>query len=753
MKLPLYQGESINPARTPQGSAPADNPFASTFERSAAIATNKLLGLEEAEQDRKEFTLEQNREAQAAEATNQLNNQLIHDLSLPEGHPDSPYDEYGILRSEYADNLKANYGSIADSWGKGFVTEQGMQNAYKAAQQWKAGVNATVDSKLRAGSKARVDRAISNNIETCMTYRNYDAADSANLNAFRRGYKTKDQYLQDQNKINCHRAKFDIDSSPNADALNAWLQSPDNAELLYINPDIRKYAENRINTYLRSQATQRKADAEARALEELERLQEEEYALQDAIDEYNANPDVETTKEEVVGTLKYKEPTLGYKDTYRAAPVNASANVRLLFHETGGIFDSPEAKKKAYATLMIEAEQVDQSDPEAVYGLKILANEIGLKDSDATDLLKRYSPENKARLKFKPSEVAADIKALTKAHSTKNAKLMQRFLGSSIDTLSTNIPKLESQQAIVEYALLRTQHEFVDWSLKNPDADSDAQANQFHAIYLEKLKEEKYYDSEFYATNIMPVLQPYIIASEEDKVIKDMDDKQRKEFFEKQKGLKETYDKIIDDYIKQIGVDQALASYPLQAAEMRWVLDAALKRQENTAFKVEANNNQYSAVLPGTKDHCILYIPKSDTPITEHKVLVAKATNGQYQSIRVMQVPGLPSPVASEMLLDRFEWKGRDYNHIIFNDNKLAFTNVETREVNIKDSKRGQELLKLQKENKRKQERLKNTKKKNTKGVVYEPEGELDIEYNDSLFPDDGLVPESHYTDAPLPIK
>lgn len=692
MKLPLYQGESINPARTPQGSAPADNPFASTFERSAAIATNKLLGIEEAEQDRKEFTLEQNREAQAAEATNQLNNQLIHDLSLPEGHPDSPYDEYGILRSEYADNLKANYGSIADSWGKGFVTEQGMQNAYKAAQQWKAGVNATVDSKLRAGSKARVDRAISNNIETCMTYRNYDAADSANLNAFRRGYKTKDQYLQDQNEINCHRAKFDIDSAPNADALNAWLQSPDNAELLYINPDIRKYAESRINTYLRSQATWAKQQVDIETAQKKIELLD----LKKLEAEYKLNPQREE-KEELVGSVSAIKPNLQYRETLPSAPVSASPNIQALFFKTGGDFSTPEAKKLSMIALQLEAASINPEDSNEVVYLKSLAENIGLKPADAENALNTYNAKVNKKLTFDFNKAASDITNLTTANAKLYIANIEKNMLAEPEVMADKIQWRKTQQLMANDAMEKTKQEYMAWFTEHQEANSDIQANAFAAIYNKNLRLQQGCDVSYYSSNASLVIKPYLIAAGERAIQEADSENEKRQIRDKVNKLQDDLNKEIDTHIKTIGIDRALAAHPIQAAQMRGVLSAALQRQKDVSFKAKVDRNLSSA-LPGAKDHYILYIPKSDKPLTNLKYLISYAGNNQPVPIRVIQVEGLQSCVISEKLLKRDQHYGSPITSITFKGDKLSYYKTSYKDVPFAEANKeaAQRMIDLQ---------------------------------------------------------
>ena len=753
MKLPLYQGETLQPSRTPKGAAPAENPFSSSFMQAAAIAANKLRSIEEAIQDRQEFTLEQNRSAQAAEATNQLNNQLINDLSLPDGHPDSPYDSDGILRPEYADNLKAQYSSIADSWGKGFTSEQGMQNAYKAAQQWRQGVNETVDSKIRAASKGRADRAISNNIKTCLAYRDYDGASIANLNAHKRGYKTEAEYLYDQNQIDLDRAGFQIDSCRSANEVSAWLNNPANKGILYRNPKLHDKATARKNTFLRNQATQAKSETEL----EIARMQLEALALEQHKNQYEANPQYEETIKHVA-SLKPAKANARFEDTLPAAPQNASANIRLLFLKTRGDFSSPEAKQQAYAALLTEAAAIDPKNTEAVFGLNVLAENIGLDAANAKAAIEYYHPKDTSEpIKFNPVKVAADIKALTRANSEKNLKLMQSFLGTDVEALTSRLPKLEVQQAMVDYASLLALHEYQAWAVKeeNRNASTDTQANKFNSIYQQKLKEQRYYDETFYNTSIAPIIQQYIKNGAEEEITKHLSEKEQKEAKEKLKALNESFNKEIDNFIKKKDIDQALAKYPLQAAEMRFVLQSALERQKDLSFSVDTDTSGISAHIDGTQNFYVLYIPKSDTPLTKLEHIIAKVPDSNPLAIRVVQVAGLKQPVVSEKLQDRFYQSESGFNHITFENDMLSFNKVERKEVKYEKAHPEEAAHARNLNTKIKAAKItKSTSSPSDDDYQEEdPDSVPLIQAESSLLPDDGLVPESHFMptgDLPL---
>ena len=752
MKLPLYQGETLQPARTPKGAAPAENPFSSSFMQAAAIAANKLRSIEEAIQDRQEFTLEQNRSAQATEATNQLNNKLANDLSLPDGHPDSPYDEHGILRPEYADNLKAQYGSIADSWGSGFTSEQGMQNAYKAAQQWRQGVNETVDSKIRAASKGRADRAISNNIKTCLAYRDYNGATTANLNAYKRGYKTEAEYLYDQNAIDLDRAGFQIDSCRSADEVSSWLNNPANSKILTRNPKLYDKAQGRIDSYLRAKATARKAEVNARIDEHLAILEEEGYFIEDAIDEYEANPDV-TTTEKSVGSISRMDETKGFEDTYDAAPEAASGNIRILYLKTGGDFSTPENRKLAYAALQTEASLINPYDDNDIFYMQELAKELGFSASDANTAIKRFHGENKTA-GFNAAKAAEDIKKYTRARKEQFSTYAQQHMVHDVEGMGETVAKLDYQQKAIDSALQETLFDFNSWYEENKELDADQHATKFAAIYEGKLRAQRYYDAQYYKTDIMPVIKSAIVAAEQMRSEKDSKEKDKLVNRAEYEKLLKEYTNAIDEYVKKNGVDDILATHPLQAAEIRFVRDAALERQENIAFQKETDNS-LSSKLKGTKDHYILYLPKTDKPETDFKYLVSYAGDGQYVPVRVVYVKDLPTAVASEKLQKRAQVYGKNFNRITFKNNMLSFSQVETKEVDIKKAR--PELIKAQERNKRSKQRVKSIKGRAANSSSNNQEEEPDsvplIQAESSLFPDAGLVSESHFMptgDLPL---
>ena len=85
----------------------------------------------------------------------------------------------------------------------------------------------------------------------------------------------------------------------------------------------------------------------------------------------------------------------------------------------------------------------------------------------------------------------------------------------------------------------------------------------------------------------------------------------------------------------------------------------------------------------------------------------------------------------------------------------LSFSQVETKEVDIKKAR--PELIKAQERNKRSKQRVKSMKGRAANSFSNNQEEEPDsvplVQAESSLFPDDGLVPESHFMptgDLPL---
>lgn len=742
MNLPLYQGPQLQPAHTPQGSSPVENPFAGAFQKSAAALTEAARNREQAIQERREYILEQKRSAALSDAVNQMNTEIIERLMLDDGVGNSFYDKDGLLIKDEVEEIKQRYLAVADAWTSGFSSEQGMLAASKAQQQYRQAIPEAIDAKLMAGLKTRADRARSNNIRAAISRRDYAGAERISQEALDKGLISEAEHQNMVNDIEKDRATYEIDFASTPNDIKDWLRNPANQEVITRNPKIAAYAQRTMDAMLRAQATQQRNAYKQQIDEQLLDVEQQLLDLEELEAAYNENPE-KTTKSELVGRLDAMEPNAAFPDTLPAAPVLASPIVRKVFQDYKGDFSSPQAKIAAFSALCSEAAVTPNiDDPIAVKELELLAASMGLTNQDAARAIKSYKDSiGPNATTFNPTKVSADI---LKLHKARNKQIVD-FIGNQMSFVGkSNFKSLYNEDtAVISYSLTKATHDFYTWYQQNPDATMDEQVNKFNAYYHNTLTDQQTADVALANADAFTVYAQYLTAYGEQRINKNEYDKKIKE---RRDELEKAFNAEIDARIKKVGIDQAIAQYPIQAAEMRSTLSAALNRQKDLSFSIDASTPANPYVLPGYTDEYILYVPADNSP-TNLQHIIAEAKDGQYTAVRVVPVDSLKSAVASEALQKRCQKVyGQKFNKINFTNNILSFHKETSEEVEFKDAHPEEASKKARLEIRKKERQTAKryfTPTEQEEETEYEEDSPLRREAN--LFPEDGIVSEELY--------
>lgn len=254
MKLPLYQGTQHATSRMPEQAIDPQHPMASLWQRSAAVAEQASVNIEQALIDRQEFTLQQNREAQLRQATDELNAELAQRLALADGAQGSLFDANGQLNTAAVAEMKKRYGRLSNTWTKGFINPHSVLAATEAQAKYHASLAQQIDSTILSSLKPRALGAYRRNAAAAVAAGDYDGAARIHRTAHDAGLTSDAEFYLNSAETNdakitarLQRQLDVIAAGGDSSQLESFLYDPQYAEYRQRNQQIVNKIRNGIN--------------------------------------------------------------------------------------------------------------------------------------------------------------------------------------------------------------------------------------------------------------------------------------------------------------------------------------------------------------------------------------------------------------------------------------------------------------------------------------------------------------------------
>lgn len=730
MPLPLYQGPQVESASATNVSTPVETPFAATFQRSAAASTNALLSLEQAVQDRQEYTLEQKRSAAIQDAAHNLDMELIRRSQLPDGHPDSLYDEDGILIKSQVDEIRSRYLSVADSWTSGFTSEQGMRSASEAQFKYRSSVNQAIDAKLLAGLKSRATNALSDNIQASYTRGDYDTADTAVDNAYERGIISESEsiIIKDKNNVARHTANLQAMDDPMA--IEAALNDPANAEFFDAHPAIANDYSRKIDILLEYQGTPAY-------------VEEETIVATTADEQGQASTSGTSSRKRIVPAQ---------------APVASPGYVQAHFRKYGADLDSWEAQEAGFAILnrVVNSKRQDElKDPHTVFAIKRLAKTLHIDEDTANNLIKtRIEATNAPMPEFNTAKAAQSLRDSYEANKkTRNIKAFSNPDGTinAIEKTKWGY-QFALQDAAIGAIIQGAERDMEVWLKANPDSNPVQQARQFQGFLNYRKNQWPIVvrnEEHAWAHLDLGLLQLEWSTSENTAATMEHQDKKKRDAAQQTLDLEsKRYEKlkqeedIINEYY----------TYGISGMVKRRMTDRALIYQAaNVTFNDNVAPLSSAVNLPGTNTELVIYRPidteKTGSISRVDSVIVQQG--GDTFLVKIVDNPDVSAPVPSVLLQKKLKLIGKkNPTRVYFRDNVLTFTRVTPPKKSKGKSHRNQPQATTQQEESSEQQTY-----EDNPNLLFASDDYVIDEYGTVHYVGDGLYDHHEtYVDGNLPF-